>query len=407
MTETIAYKSLGQVREEYARHCLAISRRTKCKLTWALSTALSLQGIEVPQGLKCSKKNQQIAVVKNANSRYHLAGIQFVTWCKPLETVIAEGIGSGNGINGPLNGTIRAHYFDNELLCASPVCTWAMAATRLSLAELVVLGDSMMRRDHRLNKATLLDFIAYLQRMQNWSRKSHVRQFRGYDMCQRAVRLMCENTDSSQETRTRLTLMRHRLDCPAVNYPLQIRGQQFYLDLAYPEFRVCVEYDGQFHATQWMNDSRRRRLIENAQWQYIQVTSDDLRDEKAQRQLACRVAGAIERNTGRRIGDVCCGLTGTFDASGRVTFRRDTCARKSDNKRDFKNDDINNRSLGSKVNRRTRESDIDDTRALRFQSCRTRHVRSSDLLWIPPLTDRMLSDMRYLRSQPRLLLRRE
>lgn len=351
MEESIERTSLSKARLECVRRCTSISRRTRSQLTWALSTALMLQAIEVPNGpnrLQCLDDGREMVVVKNPRDRRNLLSVQYVTWSKPLETVTIN-----TRVGNPGDG----------LMCTSPVCTWAMASTRLSLGELVVLGDAIMRRDKRLKRATLSDFVSYLHRMRDWSHQNHVRLFRGYDACRHAIRLMCDNTDSSQETRTRLTLMRHRLDSPVVNFPLEIHGQQFYLDMAYPEFQVCVEYDGQFHAEQWKGDSRRRRLIENAGWQYVQVTRDDLENEEAQKQFACRVATAIERNTGRRISDICVGL------SGRLSTR----------------------------NVKTSQS----------RNSHVRHVRSSDIHLIPPLTVRELSDVRYLRSQPRLYERYE
>jgi very-short-patch-repair endonuclease len=301
MAESITRQTLTVTQMDCARRCAAIARRTRQRLVWALSTALMLEGVELPIGL--SRPNDEVpagthaarketVVVRCVNARSHLLGVRFVTWRDRIETVVAD-CGHGDGF-----------------LCSSPVCTWAMASARLSLDELIVLGDSLMRRDGWQKRASLTEFTEYLEERREWSRLHHCRLFRGYDSCCRAVRLMRENTDSSQETRTRLALLRHRLGCPLVNYPLRVDGQQLYLDMAYPEFRVCVEYDGQFHARQWMEDSRRRRLIENAGWQYVQVTRDDLDGEAAQRQLACRVAAAIEKDAGRGIGEICAGLSG-------------------------------------------------------------------------------------------------
>jgi very-short-patch-repair endonuclease len=380
MTETITQQSLNKAHSESVQHCTNLSKLTKYKLTWALSTALRLQEIELPNGLKLPKDGKEVAVVKNINSRRWVHGVRCITWSKPLETVTLKR-GVGNFLDG--------------LICTSPVCTWAMASTRVSLDELVVLGDAMMRRDKRLKRATLSDFVAYLRRMREWSQQHHVRTFRGYDTCRRAIRLMCENTDSSQETRTRLTLMRHRLDCPAVNFPLAIQGQQFYLDMAYPEFQVCVEYDGQFHAEQWMGDSRRRRLIENAGWQYVQVTRDDLESEKAQRELACRVATAIERNTGQRISDVCVGLSGVFNL----------CNCRNNNSFANKTNELENiHQVNNAVNHGSNNS-IGTQGFLASHTRRVRHVTSRDIPWISPLTIREVSDIRHLRSQPRLCQR--
>ena len=96
--------------------------------------------------------------------------------------------------------------------------------------------------------------------------------FRGYNKCRRALLLARAGTDSSMETRTRLVLLKYGLNCPQVNYPIFVGNntRPIYLDLAYPEFKICIEYEGSHHAGQWLNDARRRQMIEDAGWKYIQ-----------------------------------------------------------------------------------------------------------------------------------------
>ena len=49
-----------------------------------------------------------------------------------------------------------------QCLCVSPACTWAMFAGWLNLEELIVLAESMMRRDGRLRRTTIEELTAYL-----------------------------------------------------------------------------------------------------------------------------------------------------------------------------------------------------------------------------------------------------
>lgn len=101
----------------------------------------------------------------------------------------------------------------------------------------------------------------------------------------RALRLMRENTDSSQETRSRIVLLRYGLPCPEVNYAIRLKGYShvFFADMAYPDLKIIIEYDGRHHASRWLADSKRREALEDEGWLYIQVTAENLRDEDSQR----------------------------------------------------------------------------------------------------------------------------
>ncbi len=220
-------------------------------------------------------------MVENADAKYHVKGLRLVTWRVPLD-IVRTGAGE----------------------CTSPACTWAMCASRLSLGELIVLGDSLMRRDGRLKRARREDFVSYLDMSAQWALEHGTRVFPGYRDCRRALRLMRENTDSSRETRTRLVMMSYGLDCPDPNYAVRVAGgRQLFLDMAYPRFKVCIEYDGEHHAYQWALDSGRRQLIEDAGWRYVQVTGADLGDAPSRARLARRVAERMAENAGEHADD--------------------------------------------------------------------------------------------------------
>ena len=124
------------------------------------------------------------------------------------------------------------------LRVASPPDTWCSLASVLSLDELVILGDAVVRRKHPL--AT----IAELGRA--------VAGHAGRRGCQRLRKAFVEvrpGTDSPRETRTRLVLVRAGLPEPRINWPITNRHGAFLAlgDLAYPDFRVLIEYDGGTH----------------------------------------------------------------------------------------------------------------------------------------------------------------
>lgn len=70
--------------------------------------------------------------------------------------------------------------------------------------------------------------------------------------CRKALPLMAQGTDSVAETMLRLILIRYGLPIPCVNYQLVLRdGSLVFLDLAYPEAKIDIEYDGRHHRYQW------------------------------------------------------------------------------------------------------------------------------------------------------------
>lgn len=285
--ESISFEALVEARKRSAQTCSELQSRTKRRFPYGLETALELQGVEkpnLPPGMTAYKL--PVAVLPNVNAKTHLTGINRVIWSFPIETIHIAG----------------------TYLCTNPACTWAMYSHRLDLQELVVLGDSMTRRDRRLKCASVDDLAEYLERCVLFAQGGKlegrsVRMFPGYRNCVRALRLIRENTDSSQETRTRLVLPRYGLDIPLVNYPLSLPGRlkSLYLDMAYPEFKLCIEYEGAHHAGQWLSDIQRRQLIEQAGWYMIQVTKYDLVDKFAEANLAERIANMIGQITGKTV----------------------------------------------------------------------------------------------------------
>lgn len=268
--------------------CAEIQRRSSWRPPYALTTALELLSVELP---RIPNKYRRITasttvVVPRANAKRHLSGVETVIWSFPLDTVTV----------------------DDQFLCTSPPCTWAMFASYLDLEELVVLADSMMRRDRRLRRTTLEHLSAYLDSAYEQAREAkadgrNTRLFRGYTNCRRALHLAREGTDSSMETRTRLVPLRYGLDMPQVNYPIFVGNstRPVYLDLAYPEFRICIEYEGSHHAGQWLGDTKRRQTIEDAKWKHIQVTKLDLGNAADEEALAQRIANSMEEVTGKAI----------------------------------------------------------------------------------------------------------
>jgi hypothetical protein len=65
----------------------------------------------------------------------------------------------------------------------------------------------------------------------------------------RVLQLVDARSESPMESRIRLALVLGNLPAPAVQHPVTGHGRSFRLDLAYPEVRLAVEYDGGEHRT--------------------------------------------------------------------------------------------------------------------------------------------------------------
>ena len=197
----------------------------------------------------------------------------------------------------------------------APDTTWVMYARETNLQMLVLLGDAMMRRGGGRRWLGKDDLLAECQRLCSRARADDHRLPRKIKNCRLALMLMAENTDSFRESELRLLLMAHGLPMPYVNLRVDVpdgvdvgcRGgasggssggpakRCFFLDLSYPWLKVCVEYDGRQHAQNWESDVRRRTLLENDGWVYINATWEDLADESSRLAFAQSVASRMSR----------------------------------------------------------------------------------------------------------------
>ncbi|MBM0232044.1 DUF559 domain-containing protein [Micromonospora sp. STR1_7] len=87
---------------------------------------------------------------------------------------------------------------------------------------------------------------------------------------------------SPPESQLRVRLVLGGLPRPSVQHPVRLpNGVVLHPDLAWPEYRVAVEYDGQWHADadQLHRDRRRLNLLVSAGWLVLHVTSRRLHAE--------------------------------------------------------------------------------------------------------------------------------
>ncbi len=103
---------------------------------------------------------------------------------------------------------------------------------------------------------------------------------RGSAQARRVAALAAEFAESPQETRLRLVLVRAGLPTPVPQFRVfDDEGFVARVDLAYPELRIAIEYDGLWHAERraFLDDRRRLNRLVAAGWVVLHVTVEDLR----------------------------------------------------------------------------------------------------------------------------------
>lgn len=102
---------------------------------------------------------------------------------------------------------------------------------------------------------------------------------RGHRRAQRAVALADGRSESPQESRLRIRLVLAGLPPPVPQYEVRHQGRFIArVDLAYPEHKLAIEYDGLWHGApgQLGRDRRRLNALVAAGWRIIHVTAADL-----------------------------------------------------------------------------------------------------------------------------------
>jgi hypothetical protein len=167
---------------------------------------------------------------------------------------------------------------------------WLLAelASELTVEELVVAGDALVRRKR---SATTLDAL----------RTTAARlDARGILRVRAALEHVRSGTDSPMETRLRLLITRAGLPEPVIGHTIRDVNGDFIgtPDLAYVEQRIAIEYEGAVHRDDprvFAEDILRRELMQEADWYVIRVISDHVFRSPAW--LAARISRILAQRT--------------------------------------------------------------------------------------------------------------
>ncbi len=141
-------------------------------------------------------------------------------------------------------------------------------AGQLSLVDLVILGDAMVRKGW-----TSVDAMC--------KAASQPLRTTGARRARQAVRLVMPHVDSPMETRTRLLLVFGGLPCPEPGREVLDEYGQWVAtpDLQYRAQRIALEYDGDLHRTlkrKWRQDVATREHLRDLGWTVLVLTADDI-----------------------------------------------------------------------------------------------------------------------------------
>lgn len=148
-----------------------------------------------------------------------------------------------------------------------PETAWCQLAGSLSLDELIVAGDFLVRRKRPFT--TMAELTAAVAR---------AGRVRGIITARNALANIRTGTDSPMESVLRLLIIRAGLPEPEIGHTVRDRRGDFVAtpDLSYVAERIAIEYEGSIHRTDaWVfaEDIERRELLEDAGWLVIRVIS--------------------------------------------------------------------------------------------------------------------------------------
>lgn len=140
-------------------------------------------------------------------------------------------------------------------------------ASLLSLVELVVAGDWMVRR-HGVSLTALVESARHAGG-------------RSGALARSAAPYVRDRVDSPMESRLRMLLVLAGIPEPEINLAIRtVDGEVLRrYDLCWPGVRVIMEYDGRHHVErveQWEHDLARREAIDDSEWRILVVVSSGI-----------------------------------------------------------------------------------------------------------------------------------
>jgi very-short-patch-repair endonuclease len=154
--------------------------------------------------------------------------------------------------------------------------TWFLLASELSHRDLVAAGDFFVT-GRRLPSGKRAAPLCTPNDLADVVRENAGK--RGATGAAAALRRVRVGVDSAMETFTRILIVDAGFAEPVVGFEVPVDGRTLHPDLAYPELRLAIEYEGEEHRVdprRFRSDITRRELFEGVDWRVTRVTSDDV-----------------------------------------------------------------------------------------------------------------------------------
>ncbi|HJF12124.1 hypothetical protein [Corynebacterium falsenii] len=264
-------QSLEDTKQHTAQQCADFSARLykSRNLVFTCITALKLSAVELPW---CNLPQDEFHILASSdNKRSHVSSARFMVWTHSIEAMQSITID------------------DRKIWFTDPITTWAIMAKFLSQDEVIVLADAICRAKPQGIPLQKQDFTDYLTMDE---------RFIGKRKCRDAMPFIGTPLDSSMEMRCVIALLRFGLPRPETGYPIVITAlnRTVHVDMAYPEFHVIIEYDGDAHRldkAQHRWDERKREALRAMGYTVIVVFADTFSSQQRTREFAENVAQAL------------------------------------------------------------------------------------------------------------------
>ena len=201
-------------------------------------------------------------------------GAEFASVDDPVEVVVPPGIRwqPGGGV------AVRTAQVNGDVVTSRAGLRWtSRVRTAVDLIRRGELDDGVVLLDRLVNKGIVplepvRDAVTALPRC------------RGSKLAREIALLADGWAESPPETRLRLLMLRAGLPTPVAQFRVfDDDGFVARVDLAYPELKIAIEYDGAWHgqAGQLTKDRARLNRLFEAGWRVVFVTAADMHDPEA------------------------------------------------------------------------------------------------------------------------------
>lgn len=157
--------------------------------------------------------------------------------------------------------------------------TWCQLGALLDVDDLVAAGDFLITGREPIGGRRRAATIGLLADAVDRHRGTA-----GVGRLRMALPLLRFGPLSRRETLVRLRMLRAGLPEPRLNHEVHEARHDGYVpvvDLAYPEYRVAIEYEGDHHRErpQFRRDIRRYEFLQDCGWHMVRLSGDDVPDD--------------------------------------------------------------------------------------------------------------------------------